>query len=302
MDLHAITRTPQERERLHQEAERRWAQLEREQPNLADTITFGRGLVALYIDDLPAAARVNLSPEAAQEKLAAGLPLLEDEEIDLDLPGIRHFFFRLCSWAGQQPDLAPGGDRLQRAMMAEELSVSDLLGVALAGDRAAIDALADRLGVEPIMVQTLTGFTVSAALMGTARVLAPLAAQANVTWTIPNCPICGGQPLFAELHEAGSVRLLRCAACGIAWGVPVESCIHCGNEDQQTLHHISMESHGLAHRVDLCDRCHGYLKVAIAPSPTPPELLTIQDAALLHLDAISQQHGYTPTPDVTDDE
>src|SRR4051794_27805824 len=292
MDLQAITRTPQEHEHLRQEAEQRWEQLGREQPELAETIAFGRGLVGLYIDDLPAAARVNLSPEAAREKLTAGQALLEGEEVDLDLPGIRHFFFRLCSWAGQQPDLAPGGDRLQRALMTEELSISDLLASALAGDSAELDALAARLGVETVMVQTLTGFTVSAALMGTARVLAPLVTQEGISWDRPLCPICGGQPLFAESDAEDSTRLLRCAACAASWHFPVERCVHCGNEDRQTLRYIVVTKGTAGQRVELCDICHGYLKTAFSHA-TPPELLTIQDAALLHLDAVAQEQGYT---------
>lgn len=296
MDLSAIARTPRERQDLHREAERRWAQLAREQPALAETIAFGRGLVALYIDDLPTAARVDLAPEAARAKLAAGRPLLEDEEIDLDLPGLRHFFFRLCSWAGQQPELAAGGDRLQRALMAEELSITELLGVALGGDLALLDDLAARLDVEPIMIQTLTGFTVSAALMGTARVLAPLATEGGTTWAQPLCPICGGRPLYAEFHEGGAVQILRCAACGVGWSHPRDRCVHCGNADHWTRQSLAMAAGTEEHRLDFCDRCHGYVKIVIDPAATPPELLTIQDAALLHLDAVAQEQGYAPAP------
>ena len=80
------------RARLHKEAERRWEKLGREHPELEDTIAFGRGLVARYVDDLPRAADVALTPEEARAKLAVGMPLLEDQDLGLDLPGIRRFF------------------------------------------------------------------------------------------------------------------------------------------------------------------------------------------------------------------
>src|SRR3712207_8714410 len=84
------------REKLRKEADRRWQKLAREHPELETTIAFGRGLVARYIDDLPRAAPVTLSADETREKLAAGVPLLEGLELDLDLPGIRRFFVGLC--------------------------------------------------------------------------------------------------------------------------------------------------------------------------------------------------------------
>ena len=95
------TRDEVSRARLHKEADRRWQKLGREHPELAETIAFGRGLVTRYIDGLPAAGQVSLTPERVREKLTAGFPLLEDENLDLDLPGIRAFFLSLCAWAGE---------------------------------------------------------------------------------------------------------------------------------------------------------------------------------------------------------
>ena len=93
-------------------------------------------------------------------------------------------------------------------------------------------------------------------------------------------------------------RRLRCAACGCGWNFPRSRCAHCGNEEAKLLHYIAADGEGEKYRVDLCDRCHGYLKSVTAFAPTPPELLTIEDAALLHLDAAARERGYTSTPDV----
>ena len=189
MSTQAAGRSPAERARLHQEAERRWTRLSREHPELADTIAFGRGLVNLYIDELPGEATAGLTAESARAKLAMHLPLLEDEEIAFDLPGIRRFFLRLCAWASQQQELAPGGDRLQQAMMAGTLQVDDLLSAALVGDNDAVAAIAERFDVPLTLVQTLTGFMVTAALMGAARTLAPLVSQSGVSWDENFCTI-----------------------------------------------------------------------------------------------------------------
>ena len=42
----------------------------------------------------------------------------------------------------------------------------------------------------------------------------------------------------------------------------------------------------------MCDECGGYLKVSAAFSPTPVELLPVEDLATVHLDYIAQERGY----------
>src|SRR6476620_3111789 len=101
--------SPQERERLHRQAEQRWQRLAGIYPELAEPIALGRGLVALYIDDLPAPASLALSTELARQKLEQGLPLLADLDFAIDVVGLRHFFYRLCAWSSRQPGLAAGG-------------------------------------------------------------------------------------------------------------------------------------------------------------------------------------------------
>jgi FdhE protein len=45
-------------------------------------------------------------------------------------------------------------------------------------------------------------------------------------------------------------------------------------------------------RVEVCDKCHGYLKVINSFTPTSPEMLTVEDLATLHLDYIAEARGY----------
>lgn len=286
--------------RLHQEAERRWTKLEREHPELRDTIAVGRGLVTRYIDELPAAARIALTPERAREKLAAGLPLLAEEELDLDLPGIRRFFASLCLWAGEQHELADDANRLREALSRDTLTADDLLAAALSDDQEALAAIAARLSVAPLLPQTLAGFTASAALMETARELTKLLAGSSIEWLHASCPICGGRPLLSELQGSAGQRVLRCATCGGGWNFPRTRCAHCGTLDTKHLHYLAAEGQEEKYRVDLCDNCHGFLKSTTAFAPTPTELLTIEDAALLHLEEAARERGYTATPAVGD--
>jgi FdhE protein len=284
--------------KLHSEADRRWKRVAHDHPELAETIAFGRGLVALYIDEMPqAAAAVAMTPERAREKLTAGLPLLDEEELDLDLPGLQRFFIRLCALAGQQPEMQ-AAERLRTAVEDGSCEVEGLLTFALAEETEALDEIAARLEIDAAQVQTLTGFLVSAALMGVARAYEPLLRAAQTPGEEGSCPLCGGPPLLAELQGSSGERQLRCAACGTGWRTLVNRCAHCGTTEGKALHYLATEGREEKYRVDLCDRCHGYLKSMTSFAPTPAELLTIEDAATLHLDAAAQERGYTATPEI----
>ena len=289
-------RPTHERERLHREAERRWRRLGDVYPELAETIAFGRGLVALYIDDLPAPASLDMAVERAREKLTAGLPLLADEHFAIDTHGLRHFFYRLCTWASRQPALAAGGLRLERAFLDAELRVEDLFDAALAGDDAALDAVAARLDVPPPLVRTLVGYAVVAALLSTARPLATVLTAVNHRWERSKCPVCGGPPLLAELLGERADRWLRCAVCGTGWHFPNDRCVHCGTTEAAQRETLSVGEQRMPNRLEVCRHCRGYLKLATVPTPTPPELLTIVDTAFVALEEAARDQGYDPAP------
>lgn len=286
------------RDALRQEADRRWYKLGREHPELEEDnkLTFGRGLVERYIDELPAAADVKLDVAEARAKLGAGTPLLEDVDLRLDLRGARRFFRSLCGWAMEQPALRPDAQRLERAVLADEHFVDRLMTESLAGNEPAIQAEAEKLGADITVLKSLTGFTVSAALMETARSLEGVRNEAGVEWHEAYCPVCGGPPLLSELQGSEGLRHLRCASCGAGWPFSHTTCVHCGSVDDRAQHYLSAEGQAGKYRVDVCDHCHGYLKSVTNFAPTPSELLTIEDMALLHLDAVATARGYVATP------
>jgi formate dehydrogenase maturation protein FdhE len=289
-------RPAHERERLHSQAERRWRRLADTYPELSETIAYGRGLVALYIDDLPAPATLDMTVERARQKLDAGLSLLTEEDFDVDVAGLRHFFYRLCTWASRQPALAEGGLVLERALLDAQLSVERIFDAVLAGDDVTLEATALRLDVPAALVQTLAGYTVVAALMSTARPLGALLTAVNHRWEQANCPACGGPPLLAELLGERADRWLRCATCGTGWHFPIDRCIHCGTDDTTLRETLSVGEQQMPNRVELCRHCRGYLKLATVPVPTPSELLTIVDMAFVALDEAARDQGYNPAP------
>jgi FdhE protein len=86
--------------------------------------------------------------------------------------------------------------------------------------------------------------------------------------------------------------VLRCATCGAGWRVARSRCAGCGTDDPSALHYLAPEGREEKYRVELCDRCHSYLKSTTTFAPTPPELLAIEDAGLLHLETAARERGY----------
>jgi FdhE protein len=242
-----------------------------------------------------------LTVEQARAKLARGLPLLEGEAIAFDLPSLHRFAMRLCDWASEQALLAADAAAIQHALATGTLNVEELLGAAASGEHEAVLALATRLTLAPALLRTLAELSLSAGLMDLAQQLMPLVREAAAPWDRPICPICGGDPLLAELQGSGGERMLRCATCGGGWRALISQCAHCGTSDSTMLHYLATEGEEGKYRIDLCDRCRGAMKGVTTFTATPPELLLIEDTALLHLLHDAQARGYTTHPAIDDD-
>ncbi len=283
-----------DRERLHREAERRWARLEREHPELAPAIAAGRGIVALYLDYLPPAPPLDLTPEVVRAKLGSGTPLLADEALDFDPGALRRFFAAACAWTATRPDRADDGARLVRAVTDGTLDAETVLALALAEDDAGLVEMARRLDIGADLLRALARFLVSAALIAVARALATAVAREGGAWDRPICPICGAPPLLAEQQGTEGQRVLRCAVCGAGWRFARNRCPGCDTTEPGAQHFLAVEGREEKYRVDLCDNCHGYVKSCTAFAATAPELLAIDDIALLHLAEAARERGYHP--------
>jgi FdhE protein len=150
--------------------------------------------------------------------------------------------------------------------------------------------LAPSLQLDPNLVWTLAQNTLKPALSVWRQQLATCA-EGSV-WRKGNCYICGSAATLGELQENLQVMHLRCGQCGADWQFPRLQCTYCGNQDHRTLGYLYAETQSEKTRVQVCDRCHRYLKVITTFAPTPPELLAVEDLATLHLDYIAQARGY----------
>ncbi len=120
------------------------------------------------------------------------------------------------------------------------------------------------------------------------------------TWRSGHCPICGSAAAIGRVGERGDAggaeRGLWCGTCGTEWHFDRIRCVRCGTRNPDVLRY-SYEESDPAHRVHLCDECHGYAKFVIEDEMRRPISMQVEDAVTGTLDAIARSQGYTPTGD-----
>jgi FdhE protein len=109
-------------------------------------------------------------------------------------------------------------------------------------------------------------------------------------WLKGYCPICGSAPILSLLEGEGA-RSLICSFCWHQWPVKRVNCPFCDNSDSKTLHYLFSDAEK-DRRVDLCDKCHKYIKTLdtrqVGRQIYPP----LEQIATLHLDVKAREEGF----------
>jgi len=201
------------------------------------------------------------------------------------------------------------GQRTAERLAAAALDVGSLLEHSLNSDGAAIARAATAGDYDPTAFAQLLELALQPVLWEAA---ARCAALTDVDrWDRGYCPVCGSWPAAPALVGAEKRRVLRCGRCGTWWSWLVLLCPYCGNDDHRSLGTLipedvrptpaspaSGESHS-KERIDVCERCHGYVKSIATFHSVPTSRLAAEDAATVHLDVGARERGYT-RPGVVD--
>jgi FdhE protein len=180
--------------------------------------------------------------------------------------------------------------RIGNAIEKDQLDLSVLLPHLVANDHGPMEEAVRSLGLDPGLVTLLARNALKPALNALRVQVEPLAK--DIAWNKCECYICGLTTTLGELQENGQAMHLRCGQCGADWRFRRLQCPGCGNEDHRTRRYLYAEGQRDTVRAEVCDACRGYLKVIAAFTPTPSEMLPVEDLATLLLDHIAQERGY----------
>lgn len=291
---------------LLQRADRRWRELETEQPQLGPAIALQRTLIGRSIGAL---RQLERGPEAQvsfphpylRAKLARGVPALRGETIppavDLLGPLLGEFADLLASGGGGDPPA-----HIREALDAGAIEPSSWLAAVLARDRTRVLRGALQMGLAPdllwligeLAAAPLAHLLARTALSTVDDTGTPLGDDVSI-WSRGGCPACGSWPALVEA-DGTATRRLRCSFCGSAWQLAERRCLYCGGAwlDQRT------PDPGHPDRsLDLCTTCRGYVKVVVVPAPLVFPLASLEDLATTALDVAAMDLGYVrpPLPD-----
>jgi len=248
----------------------------------------------------------SISPVQARTKMSEGLPLLHDIDLELDMQSVHDLMLsltRAVETFGENKQSYKDGDekqgiaaarRIRMALEANKLNAVELLPDIAAGRKSLVVSLAERLQLDADLLWILTQNALKPALYAWRRQLTSLAK--GIPWHKGSCFICGATATMGELQKDTREKHLRCVQCGADWKFSRLQCMYCGNEDHPTLGFMYPENKPENKiekmRVEVCNKCNGYLKVIASFAPTPPEMLPVEDLATLHLDYIARDRGY----------
>ena len=278
----------------------------RESPSLKEAAARYEAILPLLrTADLRTAA-VPLTAKQVRQKLEQGVPLLHDVDLELDVEAVQELTLKLARaieavdakrhspgfhfpWAGTA-EAASSVRKLRQVLEGRRLDLAALLPHIAKNDRASVESVARQLEVDAGLVMVLGQNALRPAFQTWGRQLAPL--SEGIPWNKGACYVCGAAAMLGELQDNDQVKHLRCGFCGADWVFRRLQCAFCGNEDHKSQRYFFAEGQGERARVEVCDRCKGYLKVIAAFAPTPSEMLPVEDLATVHLDFIAKERGY----------
>jgi len=278
--------------------ERRLGDLVREWPDLAGAAEVYRVTLPLLRNVGPIAAPISLTGDQARRKFAEGEYLLRGVPLVFDHGGARELMLVLARNL-EKAGLAAVSP-IRSALEGDLLVLEDLLGHVSEGDFPSLAARAEAQALDPPLLWTLVQSALKPALRAWCGELAPLVHAAGA-WEKACCFLCGAPASLGELQGNDGARHLRCGQCGADWLVRRLQCVYCGNEDASLLGVLSPDGRRESVRVDVCDKCHGYLKVVTRFAPCSPEELAVEDLSTLFLDCLAQERGYRRPPHRRDD-
>lgn len=266
----------------------RLGSLAQKSPELKDATQVYAVILPLVRDADLHAAPISMTVEQAHTRLELGLPLLHDVDLDLDYRAACELMIQLTR--ALERARVPAARPIRRALEQGKLETRVLLPHVTASDTGYASTLAEGLQLDPGLMWTIAQNALKPALRAWDRQLSPF--LEGVEWRRGYCPICGSAATLGELQSNDQVKHLRCSQCGADWPFPRMQCMYCGNEDHGTQSYFYPDGEREKRRIEVCDKCGGYLKVIAAFSPTAVELLPVEDLETLHLDYVAQERGY----------
>ena len=253
----AIAMTTEERNRVLDQLHN-W---EQEQGSLADVARLCRELLDIQNSEVASVSMESLhsivdSPKNTSAWLSEGQPLVTFDRFHPDWDQVQRMFASVAKWVARDKEVAKGEAEGLLAIALDRKLLREVVGNWYSG--RTVHALTRECGVDAELLAAIVSAVTRPFLEEYAAALSEKVDQA--AWGRRYCPVCGGKPDFAYLHEDDGARWLVCSRCDSRWRFSRVGCPHCGNDKQDDLFYFA-EKDGLSkYRLYVCERCRSYIK------------------------------------------
>jgi len=221
----------------------------------------------------------SLEPELARVKMTNGFPLLDKDQMALDIPSMKKYLHTLSALAHRH---APN---------AAEVTIEKLIPDDTSFETM-IRAVLREEAIEP--VPGLLTFLITETIRPVLEIYAACERETISThqWEKGYCPICGSDPLLGFLRGEEGRRYLVCSLCATEWQFSRIKCPFCENSDFQTLSYFVADNDQRC-RIEVCEECKRYIKTVDLRATAQEVFPILENIRTMHLDIIAQEKGYT---------
>lgn len=231
-------------------------------------------------------------------------PLLQ-ESLPANLgPFVRESAADLLPLLADLTAIAPYKEALSGLFLAEDNAtfLQALAGAMLSPVSDSLVGLAAEKGIEPRILEFVSGFVVSAVLRG---LTFSRKDEDYSDWRKSTCPVCGKPPIIAWLGrrppvenneflaDGGGRKHLHCGLCGTDWYFMRGVCPNCGTTGQDAMQILGEEDRRYE-RIDWCKNCHTYLpQIDLREIAGTPDM-DVMAPGLMHLDLVAAEKELIP--------
>jgi FdhE protein len=270
----------------------RLKEFRKKSPDLREIITFCERVLDIQKEIQPRISlpEIKMDRERMAVKIREGFPLLRREDIPVDSERSAELFEKLCRIGlDENPVLAAATRILREAMDSSRLNFGTLFSAVVHDDDDKLKLMATELTVGQPVLKALAKLSIQPSLGAVAA--AATKAISLEGWKHPYCPVCGAMPAMAALVGEEGSRHGLCSFCSHLYRLARLGCPFCGTEGPEDLRYFYGEQED-THRVQVCDRCSGYLKILDTRKGGSVEALAIDDILTAHLDLVAEEQGY----------
>lgn len=275
---------------------------------MAERLRFLEGLTGLQSDIAVGEGSFTLvDADTAAEAVVTGQPLFLSAPPALPRDEFITAVGRIAAYVADEAGLEPEqADALRAADFAGELTVEAVETAARSVDEFVVRMVAalgagEETALKPATVAYVLVSAIIPFFSTTASELLKSLPELDLnTWTLGTCPVCGSPASIGFVGEStklqGGERTLWCGLCHTEWAYDRIRCVRCGSRSSDKLRYVHIDGDS-AHRVHLCDECHGYTRFVFADELAKPLSLIVEDAVSTSLDSVALSQGYTPAGD-----